>query len=82
MGIHYVNRRYLARMASLICAKPEAVMYEPMPGGKLMLVADRITSRLRDRPHWKASCSASTAPRTSYGLDPFMSCMYGPGSRT
>jgi hypothetical protein len=38
MGIHYVNGDYL-KDGVLDIAKPEAVMYEPMPGGKLALIA-------------------------------------------
>jgi hypothetical protein len=36
MGIHYVNGDYL-KDGVLDIAKPEAVMYEPMPDGKLAL---------------------------------------------
>lgn len=38
MGIHYVNGTYLKDGVTDI-GKPEAVMYEPMAGGKLALVA-------------------------------------------
>jgi hypothetical protein len=45
MGIHYVNATYLKDDAVEL-AKPEAVMYEPMPDGKLKLVAvEYITSK-------------------------------------
>jgi hypothetical protein len=45
MGIHYVNAAYLAD-DKIDLARPEAVMYEPMPGGKLALVAvEYITSK-------------------------------------
>lgn len=37
MGIHYVNSKYLADDAIAI-DHPEAVMYEPQPDGKLLLV--------------------------------------------
>ena len=37
MGVHYVNSKYLGDDAIDI-TKPEAVMYEPLPGGKLALV--------------------------------------------
>jgi len=37
MGVHYVNAAYLKDDAIDI-NKPEAVMYEPLPGGKLALV--------------------------------------------
>lgn len=45
MGIHYVNAAYLAD-DKIDLARPEAVMYEPMPGEKLALVAvEYITSK-------------------------------------
>lgn len=45
MGIHYVNGEYLKDEA-IDLNKPEAVMYEPMPGGKLRLVAvEYITTK-------------------------------------
>jgi len=37
MGVHYVNAAYLKDDAVDI-SKPEAVMYEPLPGGKMQLV--------------------------------------------
>ena len=45
MGIHYVNAAYLKDDAVDV-AKPEAVMYEPMPDGKLALIAvEYITTK-------------------------------------
>ena len=45
MGIHYVNAAYLKDDAVDV-AKPEAVMYEPMPDGSLKLIAvEYITSK-------------------------------------
>jgi len=45
MGIHYVNGAYLKDDA-IDPAKPEAVMYEPMPDGKLALIAvEYITTK-------------------------------------
>jgi hypothetical protein len=38
MGIHYVNAAYIKDEA-VDLARPEAVMYEPMPDGKLQLIA-------------------------------------------
>jgi len=38
MGIHYVNATYM-KDAKLDIARPQAVMYEPMPDGKLVLIA-------------------------------------------
>src|ERR1043165_2464877 len=38
MGIHYVNARLIAKEAVDI-KHPQAVMYEPMPDGRLELVA-------------------------------------------
>ena len=45
MGIHYVNGVYLKDEA-VDLAKPEAVMYEPMPDGTLALIAvEYITTK-------------------------------------
>ena len=45
MGIHYVNGAYLKDEA-VDLNKPEAVMYEPMPDGKLALIAvEYITTK-------------------------------------
>ena len=45
MGIHYVNGDYLKDEA-VDLGKPEAVMYEPMPDGKLALIAvEYITTK-------------------------------------
>lgn len=38
MGVHYVNEAYL-KDGAVDIARPEAVMYEPMPDGNLQLVA-------------------------------------------
>jgi hypothetical protein len=45
MGIHYVNGAYL-KDAAVDLNKPEAVMYEPTPDGKLALIAvEYITTK-------------------------------------
>ena len=45
MGIHYVNGAYL-KDETVDLNKPEAVMYEPMPDGKLALIAvEYITTK-------------------------------------
>ena len=45
MGIHYVNGAYLKDEA-IELAKPEAIMYEPMPDGSLALIAvEYITTK-------------------------------------
>lgn len=45
MGIHYVNGAYL-KDETIDLAKPEAVMYEPMPDGTLQLIAvEYITTK-------------------------------------
>ena len=45
MGIHYVNAAYLKDEA-VDLGKPEAIMYEPMPDGKLALIAvEYITTK-------------------------------------
>lgn len=38
MGVHYVNAEYL-KDETLDVKRPQAVMYEPGPGGKMSLVA-------------------------------------------
>lgn len=45
MGVHYVNGEYLKDEA-VDLNKPEAVMYEPMPDGKMALIAvEYITTK-------------------------------------
>ena len=45
MGVHYVNAKYLGDDAIDI-GRPEAVMYEPMPDGRMQLVAvEYITAK-------------------------------------
>jgi hypothetical protein len=69
MGIHYVNARLLGAGAVDI-GHPQAVMYEPMPDGRMMLVAvEYITAK------GPASLDGQLfnfvgAPNR-YGLDPF-----------
>ena len=80
MGIHYVNAAYLGD-DKIDLARPEAVMYEPMPDGSLALVAvEYITSK--GPPRWKGSSSTSTVRPTAMGSARSTSCMSGPGNRT
>jgi len=45
MGVHYVNERLL-NAGAIDIAHPQAVMYEPMPNGKMKLIAvEYITSK-------------------------------------
>ncbi|MGE3877146.1 MAG: hypothetical protein AB7F74_29660 [Parvibaculaceae bacterium] len=69
MGIHYVNEARLKDDA-IDLAQPEAVMYEPMAGGKLMLIGvEYITSK--GPAELKGHLfSFNTAPNR-YGLGPF-----------
>ena len=69
MGIHYVNAAYLKDDA-IDLAKPEAVMYEPKPDGKLELVAvEYITSKGPAALEGQLF-NFNSAPNR-YGLDPF-----------
>jgi hypothetical protein len=69
MGIHYVNAK-LVKSGAVELGRPQAVMYEPMPDGRLTLIAvEYITSK------GPASLEGqlfnfSGAPNR-YGLDPF-----------
>ena len=69
MGIHYVNDKLL-RTGAIEIAHPQAVVYEPTPDGKMMLIAvEYITSKgpasLEGR-----SFNLTGAPNR-YGSDPF-----------
>jgi len=45
MGVHYVNAKYLSEEVPDI-KRPQAVMYEPLPDGKVALIAvEYITSK-------------------------------------
>ena len=69
MGIHYVNGDYL-KDGAIDLTKPEAVMYEPMPDGKLMLVAVEYIAFEGPASLEGQLFSFNSAPNR-YGLDPF-----------
>ena len=69
MGIHYVNAAYL-KDDILDVAKPEAVMYEPMPDGTLKLVAVEYITFKGPAALEGHLFNFNGAPNR-YGLDPF-----------
>ena len=69
MGIHYVNAKYLGDDA-IDLARPEAVMYEPMPDGSRALVAvEYITSK--GPASLEGQLFSFTSAPNRYGLGPF-----------
>jgi hypothetical protein len=69
MGIHYVNAKYLGDDA-IDLARPEAVMYEPMPDGSRTLVAvEYITSK--GAASLEGQLFSFTSAPNRYGLGPF-----------
>ena len=69
MGIHYVSKRQLKDDA-IDLAHPEAVMYEPMPDGKMALVAvEYITSK--GPAALQGQLFNFTGAPNRYGLAPF-----------
>lgn len=69
MGIHYVNGDLLKDGVTDI-AKPEAVMYEPMPDGSMALVAVEYIAFKGPASLEGQLFSFNSAPNR-YGLDPF-----------
>ena len=69
MGIHYVNGDYL-KDGILDIAKPEAVMYEPMPDGKLALIGVEYINFKGPASLEGHLLNFNSAPN-SYGLDAF-----------
>jgi hypothetical protein len=69
MGIHYVNGKYLTDDA-IDVAHPEAVMYEPMPDGKLALIAVEYITAKGPASLEGHLFSFTNAPNR-YGLGPF-----------
>ena len=69
MGIHYVNGTYL-KDGVLDITKPEAVMYEPMPDGKLKLIAVEYIS-LKGPVALKGHMMNYNSAPNSYGLPEF-----------
>jgi hypothetical protein len=69
MGIHYVNAAYIGDDV-IDLARPEAVMYEPMPDGSLALVAvEYITSK--GPASLEGQLFSFTSAPNRYGLGPF-----------
>jgi hypothetical protein len=69
MGIHYVNSTYV-KDDVIDIAKPEAVMYEPMPDGKLALIAVEYIS-LKGPAALQGHLFSFTGAPNRYGLPPF-----------
>jgi hypothetical protein len=69
MGIHYVNGAYL-KDGVIDIAHPEAVMYEPMPDGKLAFIAVEYITFKGPASLEGHLFNFNGAPN-SYGLDPF-----------
>jgi hypothetical protein len=69
MGIHYVNGKLIGA-GSVELAHPQAVMYEPMPDGRLKLVAvEYITTK--GPASLEGQLFNFIAAPNRYGLDPF-----------
>ena len=69
MGIHYVNPAYLKDAVPDI-KRPQAVMYEPMPDGKMALVAVEYITFKGPASLEGQLFNFNGAPNR-YGLDPF-----------
>jgi hypothetical protein len=69
MGVHYVNGKLL-KAGAVELARPQAVMYEPMPDGRMALVAvEYITSK--GPASLEGQLFNFTGAPNRYGLDPF-----------
>src|SRR5262249_12048840 len=69
MGVHYVNPNYLKDAVPDI-KRPQAVMYEPMPDGKMALVAvEDIT--FKGPASLEGQLFNFNGAPNGYGLDPF-----------
>ena len=69
MGIHYVNGAYF-KDAKLDIARPQALMYEPMADGKLVLIAAEYIAFKGPASLEGHQMNFNSAPN-SYGLDAF-----------
>jgi hypothetical protein len=69
MGVHYVNPNYLKDQAPDI-KRPQAVMYEPMPDGKMALVAVEYITFKGPASLEGQLFNFNGAPNR-YGLEPF-----------
>jgi hypothetical protein len=69
MGVHYVNAKYLKDEA-IDLKRPQAVMYEPMPDGKMALVGVEYIS-FKGPASLEGHLFSFTGAPNRYGLDPF-----------
>ena len=69
MGVHYVNAKLITGNPVDI-ARPQAVMYEPMPNGKMALVAVEYIT-LKGPAALDGQLFNFTGAPNRYGLDPF-----------
>jgi hypothetical protein len=69
MGVHYVNAKYLEDETPDI-RRPQAVMYEPGPNGKMDLVAVEFIS-FKGPTSLKGQLFSFTNAPNRYGLKPF-----------
>jgi hypothetical protein len=69
MGVHYVNSKYL-KDETIDLKRPQAVMYEPTPDGKLALVGVEYIS-FKGPASLEGHLFSFTGAPNRYGLDPF-----------
>ena len=69
MGIHYVNNAYL-KDEVIDIKRPQAVMYEPMPDGKLELIGVEYIS-FKGPASLEGHLFSFTGAPNRYGLGPF-----------
>jgi hypothetical protein len=69
MGVHYVNADYLKDDVPDV-KRPQAIMYEPMPNGKMALIAVEYIS-FKGPASLKGQLFSFTGAPNRYGLDPF-----------
>ncbi len=69
MGVHYVNPAYL-KDETVDIKRPQAVMYEPMPDGKMALVAVEYIA-FKGPAALEGQLFNFTGAPNRYGLDPF-----------
>lgn len=69
MGVHYVNGAYL-KDETIDIKRPQAVMYEPSPDGKMVLVGVEYIS-FKGPASLEGHLFSFTGAPNRYGLDPF-----------
>ena len=69
MGVHYVNGAYL-KDETIDIKRPQAVMYEPTPDGKMVLVGVEYIS-FKGPAALEGHLFSFTGAPNRYGLDPF-----------